>query len=143
MNVNRQLRIMCNSLSLWGVGVLTVTNVCLIHAEEVHVLSSVPISSVKIEDSSWRPKLETWNSVTLIDVLDKFEKAGAFRNFDRVAGLLEGKHEGPPWFDGLIYEIIRGASDLLMSFPNDKLEAMIDYNIDKSIGNFPALVQSL
>ncbi|UCE37231.1 MAG: glycoside hydrolase family 127 protein [Thermoplasmata archaeon] len=122
---------------------MTVTNVCLIHAEEVHVLSSVPISSVKIEDSSWRPKLETWNSVTLIDVLDKFEKAGAFRNFDRVAGLLEGKHEGPPWFDGLIYEIIRGASDLLMSFPNDKLEAMIDYNIDKSIGNFPALVQSL
>ena len=38
----------------------------------------------------------------------------AFLNFDLVAegkrGI--GKHHGPPWYDGLIYETIRGAADL-------------------------------
>jgi DUF1680 family protein len=90
---------------------------------EKHLLVPVPIQSVKIEDAFWGPRLNVWKSVTLKDVLDKFEAAGAFRNFDRVAGTLEGKHEGPPWFYGLIYETIRGASDLLITYRDQLLSS--------------------
>ena len=27
-------------------------------------------------------------------------------------------HEGPEWYDGLIYESIRGAADLLVEYPD-------------------------
>lgn len=120
-----------SSLSLTVIGFISVANVCLVHAEETHILKPVPIGSVHVEDPFWTAKLETWNAVTLKDVLDKFETAGAFRNFDRVAGLREGKHEGPPWFDGLIYETLRGASDFLISFPDKELEDRIDGYIQR------------
>lgn len=103
----------------------------LLCAEEIHLLKPVPAASVQIEDAFWSPKLNIWNSVTLKNVLDKFEAAGAFRNFDRVAGRLDGKHEGPPWFDGLVYETIRGASDFLITYPDKELEARIDGYIER------------
>lgn len=106
-------------------------NVCLLHAETNDHLRPVPIQSVRIEDAFWSPKMEVWNSTTLKDVLEKFEAAGAFRNFDRVAKKLDGKHEGPPWFDGLIYETIRGASDFLTSYPDKELEDRIDGYIQR------------
>ncbi len=95
-------------------------------AEKNHELTPIPLQSVTIDDPFWSPKLKTWNDVTLTDVLDKFEQAGAFRNFDRVAGSADGGHEGFPWFDGLIYETIRGASDLLVYYPNEALEKRLD-----------------
>ena len=79
----------------------------------------------------WSPKLQLWQTKTVNDVFDKFEgkiyglkvqslekdfrvlgiTRNAFLNFDLVAegkrGI--GKHHGPPWYDGLIYETIRGA----------------------------------
>jgi len=109
--------------------ILCVTGIEQVQAESAaqkHLLVPVSIQSVKIEDAFWGPRLNTWKEVTLKDVLDKFEAAGAFRNFDRVAGTLEGKHEGPPWFDGLIYETIRGASDFLISYPDQGLEQRLD-----------------
>lgn len=90
--------------------------------------------------------------VTVYDVLDKLEgkydpdrpiiknekeKLGhtrnAFHNFDLVA---QGKtdinqHDGPPWYDGLVYETIRGAADILASYPDIKLEKKLDSYIDR------------
>ncbi|HOK94630.1 MAG TPA: glycoside hydrolase family 127 protein [Anaerohalosphaeraceae bacterium] len=103
----------------------------LLSAEEIHLLKPVPAGSVRIEDAFWSPKLNIWNSITLKNVLDKFEAAGAFRNFDRIAGKLEPKHEGPPWFDVLVYETIRGASDFLVAYPDKELEARIDGYIQR------------
>ena len=93
-------------------------------AEPIHELT--PLQTVTIDDPFWSPKLQTWNKITLTDVLDKFDQAGAFRNFDRVAGTADGGHEGFPWFDGLVYETIRGASDLLASYPDENLEKRLD-----------------
>jgi DUF1680 family protein len=98
---------------------------------ETHGLRAVPIQAVKIDDGFWSPKFDVWSRVTVQDVLDKFEKTGAFRNFDRVAGVLPGKHEGPPWYDGLVYETIRGAADLLISRPSPDLEKRIDGIIER------------
>ncbi len=92
----------------------------------------VPANSVTIDDAFWSPKLKTWRAVTIKDCLDKFERDGAFRNFDHVArGELDAQHGGPPWFDGLIYEVIRGAADLMAQQPDPALAARIDGYIDR------------
>ena len=75
---------------------------------------AVPASRVVIDDAFWSPKLATWRKVTVPDCLDKFERDGAFRNFDHIAqGRLDAPHGGPQWYDGLVYELIRGAADLM------------------------------
>lgn len=102
------------------------------------------IKQVKINDPFWSPKFKTWSTVTATDVLDKFEgkhipdpqkqaENNTFSNFDHVA---EGKrgtghHAGLPWFDGLIYETIRGISDLLALSPNPEMEKRLDGYIDR------------
>src|SRR5687767_9950054 len=107
---------------------------------------------VKVNDSFWSPKLQLWQTKTVNDVFDKFEgkyepqgrwlerdfkflgtTRDAFLNFDLVAqGKRDiGKHHGPPWYDGLIYETIRGSADLLTIYPNAELEARIDGYIDR------------
>lgn len=111
------------------------------------------IEQVKIMDAFWGPKFEKWRTITVNDVFNKFdgnyhpqassylekdfEKLGttrnAFYNFDLVAAGKRGigKHNGPPWYDGLVYETIRGASDFLMRYPDERMEKRIDGYIDR------------
>jgi DUF1680 family protein len=103
-------------------------------ASDTTALRPVPVTPnlVRIDDAFWSPKLKIWRTVTIKDCLDKFERDGAFRNFDHVArGELDAPHGGPPWYDGLIYEVIRGAADLMAQQPNAALEARIDGFIDR------------
>ena len=102
------------------------------------------VGQVKIKDTFWKPKLEVWSRVTAYDVFDKFEGKhlqnpdpnslyNAFENFDRVAAGERniGQHAGFPWFDGLVYETIRGLSDLLIEQPDPVMEQRIDGYIDR------------
>src|SRR6185312_1495278 len=60
---------------------------------------AVPRNDVTIDDAFWSPKLTTWRTVTVEDCFNKFEKDGAFRNFDHIArGELDAPHGGPPWY---------------------------------------------
>ncbi len=117
--------------------------------QSIHPLN---FKQVRIDDPFWSPKLKVWNTKTVYDVFDKLEgkyepdrpdiiaeKAkwgrtrNAFLNFDLVA---QGKrntqtHDGPPWYDGLVYETIRGAADLLAEYPDARLEKKIDAYIDR------------
>ncbi|HMF70225.1 MAG TPA: beta-L-arabinofuranosidase domain-containing protein [Flavitalea sp.] len=111
------------------------------------------ITQVKVKDSFWGPKFDQWRTTTVNDVFNKFEgnynpqgssilkrdfeqlgaTRNAFKNFDLVA---EGKrgigtHNGPPWYDGLVYETIRGAADFIARYPNDSLERRIDKYINR------------
>ncbi len=118
----------------------------------VHVIHPLSLRDVKVNDAFWSPKYNVWDSVTVYDVFDKLEgkyvpdrddiikekqemgrTRNAFLNFDLVA---QGKtnintHDGPPWYDGLVYETIRGAADLLIMHPDAKLEHKIDAYIDR------------
>lgn len=97
-------------------------------AQNSSQLTPVPIQSVTIKDSFWSPKRTVWQDVTIPDSFTKFEndRGGALNNFDRVRdGKLDG-HAGPPWYDGLIYEMIRGSADFLAARPDPALEARID-----------------
>lgn len=93
--------------------------------------------SVRVEDAFWSPRYEKWEHVTVGDMLDKFEGndpahfacgVDAFENFDLVASGARdiGRHAGPPWYDGLVYETIRGISDLLAQRPDPALKARVD-----------------
>jgi DUF1680 family protein len=95
-----------------------------------------------IHDAFWSPKFKTWTTTTANDVLNKFEgknlpsveqeRNNVFSNFDKVAsGKLNGGHAGLPWFDGLIYESIRGIGDLMGQYPNAAITARLDKYIDK------------
>jgi DUF1680 family protein len=96
-----------------------------------HRLTPVPIQQVVIEDEFWSPKFQVWRDVTIPDCLGKFEKDGALANFDKVRDGKGGDHGGPPWYDGLIYEMIRASADFLAAHPDPKLEARLDGYIQR------------
>ena len=84
---------------------------------------------VHIDDSFWSPKMELWKRVTIDDVLNKFEGKHVDRVTQGCTGT--GGHVGPPWFDGLIYESIRGIADYLILYPDKNLEARVDDYINR------------
>ncbi len=91
----------------------------------------VTLERVQIDDAFWGPKRAVWRDVTVPDCFDKFEKTGAFTNFDRVRDKLTGEHQGPPFYDGLVYELIRGSADFLATQRDPALEARIDAYIER------------
>lgn len=97
-------------------------------AQPADTLTPVPIQAVTIDDSFWSPKRKVWQEITIPDCFNKFEndRGGALNNFDRVRDGDSDDHAGPPWYDGLIYEMIRGSSDFLGTHPDPVLEKRID-----------------
>jgi DUF1680 family protein len=99
-------------------------------SEELQLHRLTPVSSrhVTITDEFWSPKLRVWQEVTIRDCFRKFEndRGGALNNFDKVREGQKGGHAGPPWYDGLIYEMIRGSADFLVIHPDPELEAQLD-----------------
>jgi len=95
---------------------------------QLHRLTPVPARHVTITDEFWSPKLKIWQEVTIRDCFRKFEndRGGALNNFDKVREGQKGGHAGPPWYDGLIYEMIRGSADFLVIHPDPELEAQLD-----------------
>jgi DUF1680 family protein len=102
-------------------------------AQPSNQLTPVPIRSVTIKDSFWSPKRKVWQEVTIPDCFRKFEndRGGALNNFDRVRDGKSDGHAGPPWYDGLIYEMIRGSADFLAAQPDRALESRIDGYIER------------
>lgn len=92
-------------------------------------ITNVPLTNIKISDKFWAPKLNVLQNVSVNDVLDKFESDGAVQNFDFVGDDKGGFHSGEPWYDGLIYETIRGISDLIAV----NYDAEIDNRLDEII----------
>lgn len=118
----------------------------------IHVIHPLNLRQVQVHDAFWSPKYKIWTQKTVYDVFDKLEgkytpdredlikekqergvTRNAFLNFDQVAQGQSntGQHEGPPWYDGLVYESIRGAADLLIEYPDPKLEAKLDAYITR------------
>jgi DUF1680 family protein len=102
----------------------------LLPAQDARVrpLTPVPIRQVVIDDEFWSPKFKTWREVTIPDCWTKFEndRGGAINNFDRVHDGKTGGHAGPEWYDGLIYEMIRGSADFLAAHPDPQLQQRVE-----------------
>jgi DUF1680 family protein len=69
--------------------------------------------------------------VTLPDVFAKLEHDGALINFDRVRDGQTGGHGGPPWYDGLLYETMRAAADVLAVHDDAALAAPLEGYISR------------
>ena len=93
----------------------------------------VELKDVTVTDAFWQPKLQQWGSVTANDVLNKFAERNVPENFNKVANGDRDTHNhaGLPWFDGLIYESIRGISDLMVTNPDPALKARVDSLVDR------------
>jgi len=88
------------------------------------------ITDVHITDPFFAPFIEKIRSVTTPDVFEKFLKDGAVENYERVAAGKKGGHAGPPWYHGLICEVIRGVSDMLAVQYDPAIDAQLDSIID-------------
>jgi DUF1680 family protein len=127
-------KICASTMKIISIGVTFAMLCCLpcslpnAKAQPANQLTPVPVQSVTIEDSFWSPKRKVWQEVTIPDCFDKFEndRGGALNNFDRVRDGKSDGHAGPPWYDGLIYEMIRGSADFLAAHPDSVLEKRID-----------------
>lgn len=120
---------------LLGIAIVTGSSSNLAHAAPQ--LRELPLTAVTIDDPFWSPKFDVWRNVTIKDALDKFERDGVLKNFDAVTNGLTatepGKHKlhkGAPWFDGLVYEMIRACADFMAQKPDPALKTRLDSWID-------------
>ena len=89
------------------------------------------VSSVKIDDAFWSPRYALWRGTTIPDVLEKLEtRSHVAANLELAATGAKGGHRGAYFFDGLLCESLRGASDYLAAKPDVALEAKIDRFVD-------------
>ena len=94
-------------------------------------LTFADVSSVKVEDTFWSPRYALWRGTTIPDVLEKLEtRSHVAANLELAATGAKGGHRGAYFFDGLLCESLRGASDYLAAKPDAALEAKIDRFVD-------------
>ncbi|MBR5742812.1 MAG: glycoside hydrolase family 127 protein, partial [Clostridia bacterium] len=82
--------------------------------------------TVRLEDDFFGPFMKNIAERSAPDILRKFEAAGALENYRRLIAGESGRHDGPPWFHGLICECIRGISDLLVYHYDEALDRKLD-----------------
>lgn len=96
-------------------------------AGQSYPIEPVAFTAVKIHDSFWSPRLEAVRNVTVPLAFSKCEETGRYENFIKAANPDKNyKVGGFPFDDTDVYKTIEGASYLLQTFPDKKLEAYID-----------------
>lgn len=87
----------------------------------------VPFTSVTITDTFWGDRLATSRNTTVPMAFSRCEESGRYDNFVKAARpSAEYVVGGFPFDDTDVYKTIEGASYLLQTFPDKKLEAYID-----------------
>ena len=110
--------------------VLTAVGTVLAQKEPLHPgypIDPVPFTSVKVTDHFWGQRLKTNREVTIPLAFRKSEETGRIKNFEKAAHPSEDyKVEGFSFDDTDIYKTIEGASYLLQTYPDKRLEKYID-----------------
>ncbi len=113
-------------------GLFVVLLVCSKPERRDYPIQPVPFTSVTLNDSFWRHRLDTNRQVTIPFSFQKCEETGRVANFEIAAGTKEGIFNTPyPFDDSDVYKIIEGASYSLATFPDAALEAYLDELIAK------------
>ena len=90
-------------------------------------IDPVPFTKVKVTDTFWGQRLKASREVTVPLAFRKCEETGRYRNFQRAAHPCDTfKVGGFPFDDTDVYKTIEGASYLLQTYPDKKLEQYID-----------------
>ncbi len=90
-------------------------------------IQAVPISQVKVTDGFWLPIIKRVQEKTIAYAIQKCTEEGRFENFLIAGGVKKGEVKGQmPFDDSDVYKIIEGASNSLISAPDEKLEVLLD-----------------
>lgn len=90
-------------------------------------ITPVNIRNVKLTDEFWLPIIKRVQEKTIDYAIKKCEEEGRFDNFLIAGGKMEGPVKGlMPFDDSDVYKIIEGASNSLISAPNESLEKLLD-----------------
>lgn len=90
-------------------------------------IQPVNIREVKLTDNFWLPIITTVQEKTIAYALAKCKEEGRLENFLIAGGKKEGEVRGAmPFDDTDIYKVIEGASNSLISSPNDTLQTLLD-----------------
>jgi hypothetical protein len=91
-----------------------------------YYVTPVLFSSVHVDDGFWTPRLETSRNVTIPYAFKQCEETDRISNFEKAAGLKEGKHEGASFNDSDVYKIMEGAAYSLQVHPDAELREYLD-----------------
>lgn len=95
--------------------------------EQDYPITPVPFSKVKIQDSFWAPKIKTNHNVTIPIAYQQSLETGRVDNFKIAANLKEGQFcTEYPFDDTDIYKIIEAASYSIHTYPDKKMQVMMD-----------------
>ena len=86
----------------------------------------VGFNKVHIKDDFWTPRLETSRKITIPYCFQKCEETGRIRNFEKAAGLMEGKHEGIYFNDSDVYKVMEGSAYSLQVHPDTMMRLYLD-----------------
>ncbi len=90
-------------------------------------INPVPFTSVKVTDDFWGQRLKASREVTIPLAFSKCEETGRYENFIKAANPSDTIHVGGLAFDDTdVYKTIEGASYLLQTYPDKRLENYID-----------------
>lgn len=90
-------------------------------------IDPVPFTAVKVNDAFWGQRLKACRETTIPLAFSKCEETGRYQNFINAAHPCDTfKVDGFPFDDTDVYKTIEGASYLLQTYPDKKLEAYID-----------------
>src|SRR5947207_1307355 len=100
---------------------------CCTSAVMAEQLKPVGLKDVKLTDGFWKQKLDVNRNVTVWHNFKLCEETGRISNFEKAAGLKQGKHEGAFFNDSDVYKVMEGASYILAQHPEDaKLDKFLD-----------------
>lgn len=86
-------------------------------------IDPVPFTSVKVNDSFWGQRLKASREVTIPLAFRKCQETGRYDNFVKAAHPSESyKVEGFSFDDTDVYKTIEGASYLMQTYPDSKLD---------------------
>ena len=94
--------------------------------------SPVAFTSVEVTDAFWGQRLKASREVTIPLAFSKCEETGRYENFVQAAQQMASSENlgfrvgGLPFDDTDVYKTIEGASYILQTYPDPKLEAYID-----------------
>ena len=96
-------------------------------ASHGYPIDPVPFTSVKVTDDFWGQRLKASREVTIPLAFSKCEETGRYQNFVNAAHPCDTIHVGGFSFDDTdVYKTIEGASYLLQTYPDKRLENYID-----------------
>ena len=103
---------------------------CEIKAETTnsgYPINPVDFTAVKVHDGFWGKRLQACREVTIPLAFSKCEETGRYRNFINAANPSDSHPASEfPFDDTDVYKTIEGASYLLQTYPDPKLEQYID-----------------